>query len=149
MQAAASTSVPPPSGTKSKTSLILLLLVLLGVVFAVFYFGSADVHEGNQHLLYDAFDVSPPHAKLLKQLKKSKLSILRGSKEHGLFQFAEHFGNKLVLDGRTVFLEKVGEENYEIYQLAKSARVKLDELLGLEQGEGDWIVTSEDGEPIP
>lgn len=33
--------------------------------------------------------------------------------------------------------------------MAKSARVQLDELLGWEQGEGDWIVTSEDGEPIP
>lgn len=36
-----------------------------------------------------------------------------------------------------------------IYQLAKSARMQLDELLGWEQGEGDWIVTSENGEPIP
>lgn len=108
MQAAAATSVPPPESTKSKAGWILLLLVLLGVVFAIFYFGSTDVHEGNQHLLYDVFDVSPPHAKLLKQLKKSKLSILRGRKEDGLFQFAEHFGNKLVLDDQTVFLEKVG-----------------------------------------
>lgn len=145
MQAAAANSIPPPEGTKHKSGWILLLLVLLSAVFAVFYFGSTDVHEENQHLLYDVFDVSPPHAKLLKQLKKSKLSILRGRKEDGLFQFAEHFGNKLVLDGRTVFLEKVGEENYVIYQLAKSARVQLDELLGWEQGDGDWIVTSENG----
>lgn len=85
MQAAASTSLPPPEGIKRKSSWILLLLVLLGAVFIIFYFGSTEVHEGNQHLLYDVFDVSPPHAKLLKQLKKSKLSILRGHKEDGLF----------------------------------------------------------------
>jgi hypothetical protein len=125
MQAVAATSLPPPP-SKAKAGWILLLLVLLAAVLSVFYFGGADVHEGNQHLLYDCFDLSPDHAKLLRQLKKSRLSILRGKKEDGLFQFAEHFANQLVLTSRTVFLEDVDKENYVVYQLAKSARVKLD-----------------------
>jgi hypothetical protein len=100
------------------------------VIISLLYFGSTDVHDGSKHLLYDAFDISPPDANLLKQLIKSKLSILWGRKEEGLFQFAGHFGNQLVLDGRAVFLEQVGKDNYEVYQLAKSARAQLDEWMG-------------------
>ena len=142
MLAFGATSQPPPSPSKAKSIFPLILIAILFAIISIFYFGSTDVHEGNKHLIHDVFEVSPRHAKLLKQLKKSKLSILWGRKEDGLFQFAEHFGNQLVLDGRTVFLESIGKENYQVYQLAKSARVQLDELLGLEQGEGDWIVTS-------
>lgn len=42
MQAVAPTSIPPPSG-KRKLGWF-LLLVVLGAVFAVFYFGGVEVH---------------------------------------------------------------------------------------------------------
>jgi len=105
MQSVGSTSPPPLSPSKGKSLFLLILIALICVIISLLYFGSTDVHDGSKHLLYDAFDLSPPHATLLKQLKKSKLSILWGRKEEGLFQFAEHFGNQLVLDGRAVFLE--------------------------------------------
>jgi hypothetical protein len=108
MQAVGATSLPPPSESKRGSFWLIILLLLAGIA-SVFYFGSVDVHEGNQHLLYDSFDLSPEHAKLLKQLRKSRLSILRGRKEDGLFQFADHFSNQLLLTGRTVFLENVGQ----------------------------------------
>lgn len=72
MQSVGSTSLPPPSASKGKSLFLLTLIALIVAIISVFYFGSTDVHDGSKHLLYDAFDLSPPHAKLLQQLKKKQ-----------------------------------------------------------------------------
>jgi hypothetical protein len=61
----------------------------------------------------------------------------------------EHFANKLSLEGKTVLLEDFSDDHYELYQMAKVARVTLDDLLGWEKAEGDWILQSATGEIIP
>jgi len=104
MQAVGVSALPPPSKSSKCNSLIVILLLIFAAIIAIFYFGATEVHEGNKHLLYDCFDQSPDHAKLLRQLKKSKLSILYGRKEEGLFNFVEHFGNQLSLAEHTVFV---------------------------------------------
>lgn len=52
---AASTSLPPPS-KGSKWICVLLILLISAGIFSVFYFGGQEVHETNNHLLYDSFE---------------------------------------------------------------------------------------------
>jgi hypothetical protein len=126
MQAVGVSALPPPSKASKCNILYFILLFILAAFISIFYFGATEVHEGNKHLLYDCFDLSPDHAKLLRQLKKNKLSILYGRKEEGLFNFVEHFGNQLSLAGHTVFVEDFGKENYEAYKIAQALKTKFD-----------------------
>jgi Na+/H+ antiporter NhaC len=73
---------------KIKTTVLTLAVFALVIFLAIFFMGSQSQHRDNHNFLYDCFDTSSDHASLLSQLSKSRLSILFGRKEAGLFQFA-------------------------------------------------------------
>lgn len=82
------------------------LLFFLGIVFAIWYFGSPQPHQEVKHQLFNTFDNSAPHKKLLTGIGKAKVSLLVGKKEDGLFQFVEHYANSLSKMGRTVYVSE-------------------------------------------
>lgn len=88
----ASTALPPNINTSPKSKLktlayLLILVLLIGVVvfLLIWQFGSQQIYENNRHPLYDSFDASGPHSKLLSKLEKGKHIILVGKREEGLF----------------------------------------------------------------
>lgn len=80
---------------------------------------------------------------------KSKASVLVGRREDGLLQFVEHFANTLSRNKRAVFIEDYSEDHYELYEYARDAKLKIDQLLGQPIPTGDWILQSQNGEPVP
>lgn len=97
-------ALPNKKGKGIVYYLILVLLIGVGVLAAIWFFGSQQSHKWIDHPLYCSFDDSPEHKKLFNQLGKSKKSILVGKKEEGVLQFAEHFANALSRSNKTVFI---------------------------------------------
>ena len=72
-----------------------------------------------------------------------------GRREDGLLQFVEHYANTLSRNKRAVFIEDYSEDHYELYEYARDAKLKIDQLLGQPIPTGDWILQSQNGDPVP
>jgi biotin-(acetyl-CoA carboxylase) ligase len=142
---------PTPKKKLRGFGLLLLVVLFIGIggLVAIWHFGSQSAHIENKHPLYSSFDESPEYKKLLSQLLKSKLSILSGKKEEGLIQFVEHYANTLSRSNRPVFVEDYNKDHFEYYQIAREAKVQIDQLLGQQTPTGDWILQSQNGDLIP
>lgn len=148
-EAAASTPAPKKKLNGCVKAFIFLLLLAALLFAAIWHFGTQSSHTEIPHPLYSSFDESPAHKKLLAQLLKSKASVLVGKREDGLLQFVEHLANTLSRNKRAVFIEDYSEDHYELYEYARDAKVKIDQLLGQPIPTGDWILQSRNGEPVP
>lgn len=114
-----------------KKAVIFIIVIGIAGFVVIFLVGSQTIHRDNNNFLYDCFDTSPEHAALLAEMAKSRLSILYGRKEAGLFQFAEHYANNLSLAGRNVFVEDISKKHFKLYRVASAARSRLDKWLGI------------------
>jgi flagellar basal body-associated protein FliL len=88
VQSAADAPPQPKKSKLSKLGLFLAFLIVIGAfAFAVWHFGSPQSHQVSTHQLYATFDASAPHKKILEGIGKTKVSLLVGKKEDGLFNF--------------------------------------------------------------
>jgi len=108
----------------------------------VYHLGASKVHQEKKHLLYHSFDASSAHKKLLANLEKTKLSLLVGKKADGVLNFVEHYANKNLLKGRTVYIETYTAGQHEIFQFAKGLNTKILSTFGQLKHDSDWIVIS-------
>jgi hypothetical protein len=135
----------PSTFQKIKKTVYIGLLIFAAIILMAVGFGSQDLHEDTNHYLYDCFNVSPEHAALIRSLEKSKLSIVYGRREEGLFHFAEHYANELSIIDQNVFVEDITKTHYRLYRVADTVKKSLNKWFGVEKVEGDWFIYSRDG----